>query len=76
MYLLRNDQMHQVEVKDDWMLMRWKEKKNDNLTNMWTQCVHKIPTTIVPIAPKRRPAFLNATGIANIPIVNEKLNEF
>lgn len=41
------------------------------LTKMWTQWVQSNPTTIVPIAPKTRPAFLNAMGIARIPVPSE-----
>lgn len=43
---------------------------------MWTQCVHKNPTTIVPIAPKSNPAFLKANGMAKIPDPRELFNKW
>lgn len=43
------------------------------LTKMWTQCVHRRPTIIVPIAPNHRPAFLKAIGIARIPVPSDDL---
>lgn len=41
------------------------------LTSIWTHIVQMKPTTIVPTAPNKRPAFLNAIGIANIPVPSE-----
>lgn len=41
------------------------------LTNICTQSVQRKPTMTVPIAPNKRPEFLNAIGIANIPVPNE-----
>lgn len=38
---------------------------------MWTQWVHKRPTTKVPMAPNNNPAFLKAIGIAKIPVPKE-----
>ena len=46
------------------------------LTKMWTQCVQMIPTTSVPMAPNRRPAFLNAIGIAKIPVPRELFSKW
>lgn len=46
----------------------------DDLTNMWTQCVHMIPIRIVPIPPNKSPPFLIALGIANIPVPREALS--
>lgn len=37
------------------------------LTKICTQSVHINPVTIVPNTPNKRPAFLNARGIARIP---------
>lgn len=45
------------------------------LTKICTQWVQIIPTTSVPIAPKSKPAFLNAIGIANIPVPSELFNK-
>ena len=42
---------------------------------MCTQCVQMKPTMIVPIAPKRRPEFLKAIGIARIPVPRELFNK-
>lgn len=41
------------------------------LTNICTQSVQIKPTMTVPIAPNKRPEFLNAIGIAKIPVPNE-----
>lgn len=42
---------------------------------MYAQCVHIKATNIVAIIPTRRPAFLKATGIANIPVPREAFNK-
>lgn len=36
-------------------------------------CVHNSPTIIVPMNPTRRPAWLNAIGMAKIPVPIELL---
>lgn len=41
------------------------------LTNMCTQCVQIMPIITVPRPPNNRPAFLNAIGIASIPVPSE-----
>lgn len=41
------------------------------LTNICTQSVQRKPTTTVPMAPNKRPEFLNAIGIAKIPVPKE-----
>lgn len=41
------------------------------LTSICTQSVQRKPTITVPIAPNIRPEFLNAIGIARIPVPNE-----
>lgn len=42
---------------------------------MWTVCVHRIPMKIVPIRPTTSPAFLNAIGIAKIPVPSDPFNK-
>lgn len=44
------------------------------LTNMCTQCVHMMPIITVPRPPNNRPAFLNAMGIAKIPVPKDDFN--
>lgn len=41
---------------------------------MCTQCVQIMPIITVPRPPNNRPAFLNAIGIANIPVPSELFN--
>lgn len=45
------------------------------LTNICTQCVHTVPTIMVPINANTKPPFLNAKGIASIPLPNELFNK-
>lgn len=42
---------------------------------MYAQCVHIKATKIVANTPTKRPAFLKATGIANIPVPREAFNK-
>lgn len=41
---------------------------------MCTQCVQIMPIITVPRPPNNKPAFLNAIGIANIPVPSELFN--
>lgn len=41
---------------------------------MCTQCVQIMPIITVPKPPNNKPAFLNAIGIANMPVPSELFN--
>lgn len=44
------------------------------LTNICTQCVQIMPIITVPKLPNSKPAFLNAIGMANMPVPSELFN--
>lgn len=44
------------------------------LTKICTQCVQMRPTISVPMAPNNKPEFLNANGMARMPVPNEHFN--
>lgn len=44
-------------------------------TSIWTQCVQMKPMTRVPMLANTKPPFLNAIGIARIPVPSELFNK-
>lgn len=49
----------------------WNCELKSILTKIWTQCVQTNPMISVPSAPNSRPEFLNAIGMAKIPVPRE-----
>lgn len=60
----------------DGSMDHWVSGWLELLTKMWTQCVHRKPTTSVITEPNTRPALWKAIGMARMPVPRELLSKW